>query len=215
MRWSVVSEAGFPVRLPCKHTADICCWGKSIGNGFSFCAMTGKAEIFDIGGIKKVFDKEGNEYPRVFLTSTTHGGETHALAAGLAVINEFKTKDVIGHNHKLIAMVAEGMRSITKKLGMEDLILTHANNWYSVNIFNDKTGKYNPALRTLFLQEMIARGVLFQGVGLFCFSHTEEDMKYFLRAWEASAIVYKKAVEEGVEKYLVGPAAQPVFRKWN
>ena len=29
---------------------------------------------------------------KVFLTSTTHGGETHALAAGLACIEEFKNK---------------------------------------------------------------------------------------------------------------------------
>ena len=33
--------------------------------------MTGKVAIMDIGGIKKHFDKDGKEYPRLFLCSTT------------------------------------------------------------------------------------------------------------------------------------------------
>jgi len=34
-------------------------------------------------------------------------------------------------------------------------------------------------------------------------------------AIERSFAVYRKALEEGVDKYLVGPAIKPVFRKHN
>jgi glutamate-1-semialdehyde aminotransferase len=28
-------------------------WGKGIANGFSFCALTGKKEIMELGGIRR------------------------------------------------------------------------------------------------------------------------------------------------------------------
>ena len=62
-------------------------------NGFSFCALTGKKEIMNLGGI----NNKGKE--KVFLISTTHGGETHAIRAGIKTIQEFKTENVIQHNH--------------------------------------------------------------------------------------------------------------------
>src|SRR5690606_14054958 len=73
---------GFKAALPGSITKynvkpDLATWGKGIANGFSFCALTGKKEIMELGGIRAV----GKE--KVFLISTTHGGETHALAAGL------------------------------------------------------------------------------------------------------------------------------------
>ena len=69
---------GFKVDFPgaiskYKLTPDLSTWGKGIANGFSFCALTGKKEIMDLGGILE----EGKE--KVFLISTTHGGETNAI----------------------------------------------------------------------------------------------------------------------------------------
>ena len=69
---------------------DMATWGKGVANGFSFCALTGKKEIMELGGI----NRPGEE--KVFLISTTHGGETHAMAACLATIEEFQKKNVVG-----------------------------------------------------------------------------------------------------------------------
>ena len=195
--------------------ADICCWGKSVGNGFSFCAMTGKSEIMDIGGIKEYINKEGKPEPRVFLTSTTHGAETHGLSAALAVMKTYQENDVIGKGHRLVSLFKNGMEDALKKAGLEDFIAVHANTWYTLNVFKNKEGKSDGALRTLFLQEMIARGILFQGVFVPCFSHTEDDIRNMVRAFQGSIGVYRQALEEGVEKFLVGETCKPVFRKWN
>ena len=113
-------RSGFPgATTVYGYDADICCWGKSIGNGYSFCAMTGKAAIMDIGGIKKHFDKDGKEYPRLFLCSTTHGAEAHGLAAALAVIQTYRDNDVIGHQHRMVARLDAGIRQAVKDAGME------------------------------------------------------------------------------------------------
>ncbi|MEO0405469.1 MAG: aminotransferase class III-fold pyridoxal phosphate-dependent enzyme, partial [Bacteroidota bacterium] len=44
---------------------DMATWGKGIANGFSFCALTGKKEIMELGGINRKGEK------KLFLVSTT------------------------------------------------------------------------------------------------------------------------------------------------
>jgi spore coat polysaccharide biosynthesis protein SpsF len=68
-------------------------------------------------------------------------------------------------------------------------------------------------LRTLVMQEMIKRGVLFQGVFIISYSHTEDDLNYFCKAFDEVLTIYKLAVVEGYEKYLVGNKAEAVFRR--
>ena len=81
---------GFKVDFPGAITKynlnpDLATWEKGIANGFSFCALTGK-KVMDLGGILN----KGEE--KVFLISTTHGGETTAIRAGIKTINEFRKK---------------------------------------------------------------------------------------------------------------------------
>jgi glutamate-1-semialdehyde 2,1-aminomutase len=59
--------------------ADLSTFGKAMANGFSVSALVGRRDIMDLGGA-------GNPGKKVFLLSTTHGAETHALAAALRTI---------------------------------------------------------------------------------------------------------------------------------
>jgi hypothetical protein len=87
-------------------------------------------------------------------------------------------------------------------------------NWHASLGYFDQDGQNSFGLRTLFHQELIKRGVLFQGI--FCphYSHREEDVDYVLQAMDESCVVFKKGLEDGFEKYLVGEPIKPVFRKY-
>lgn len=187
---------------------DLTTWGKGIANGFSFCCLTGKKEIMELGGIRNV----GAE--KLFLISTTHGGETCSIAAAMATIDEFEKHDVIGHNQKLGDKFIEGSRQVFASHGLSHSIKNMQFNWHASLGYFDSEGNNSFGLRTLFHQEMIKRGVLFQGI--FCphFSHTESDIEHILNAADESCVVYKKGLEEGFEKYLVGEPIKPVFRKY-
>jgi glutamate-1-semialdehyde aminotransferase len=187
---------------------DMATWGKGIANGFSFCALTGKKEIMELGGIKRV----GEE--KVFLISTTHGGETHAMAACLATMNEFKTKKVIEHNHSIGSYLISKSNELFKRKGMEMAVNITETKWLSAFGFKDKNGLTSNGMRTLMLQEMIKRGVLFQGLFAPCFSHTKDDVDFFIEAMSESLDVYSMALERGFEHYLVGEPTKPVFRKY-
>jgi glutamate-1-semialdehyde 2,1-aminomutase len=190
-------------------TPDIATWGKGIANGFSFSCMTGKKDIMEIGGIRK----EGSE--RVFLTSTTHGGETHAIAAGIATINEYQTKNVIQHNHHIGDLVLAECKALIQKYNLQDYIEVLGDNWMQVFVYKNKSKEVCMGLRTYFMQEMIKRGVLFQGAFVPCYSHTAEDVNYLTQQFEESLKLYQLALNDGYEKHLIGAPTKPVFRKFN
>jgi glutamate-1-semialdehyde aminotransferase len=188
---------------------DMATWGKGIANGFSFCALTGTKEVMELGGIIK----EGEE--KVFLISTTHGGETHAMSAAMATIEVFKKENVIAHNHHIGDLLIQNCNAMILKHHLQSYINITPCNWLVVFNFYNSNYEVSQGMRTLMLQEMIRRGVLFQGAFVPCYSHTIEDVDYFTQAFEDSLKVYKKAIEIGYENILVGNPAKPVFRKQN
>lgn len=188
---------------------DMATWGKGIANGFSFCALTGKKEIMDLGGIQRKGEA------KLFLVSTTHGGETHAIAAGLATIEVFEKEPVILHNQGLGDRFISGVNAILSSKGLGDYLNIVGFNWSVGLVVKNKNKQPDMFYRTLFMQEMIKRGVLYQGIFSPCYSHTKQDVDYILSAFDESCDVFKKALEDGYENYLVGPEIKPVFRKYN
>ena len=77
-----------------QHTYDIApdlsAFGKALANGYSVSALVGKREYMELGGL--YHDRE-----RVFLLSTTHGAETHALAAAIATMPNLSAPTGRGH----------------------------------------------------------------------------------------------------------------------
>jgi glutamate-1-semialdehyde 2,1-aminomutase len=188
---------------------DMATWGKGIANGFSFCALTGTREVMDLGAI----NIPGQE--KVFLISTTHGAETHSIRAALKTIEIFKKQNVIGHNHNIGKMVIEKITALIKSKKMESFVEVIPCQWYPAFVFKNKEGVTDLSFKTLMMQEMIKRGVLFQGFFLPCFSHTDKDVEFFEKVFSESLDVYNKALDKGIQHYLVGEPIKPVFRKHN
>ena len=187
---------------------DMTTWGKGIANGFSFCCLTGTKEVMELGGIRNI----GKE--KLFLISTTHGGETCSIAAALATMEEFQKHNVISHNQSLGQKFIDGSKKVFANHGLSNSIKNLQFNWHASLGYFDNEGNNSFGLRTLFHQELIKHGVLFQGI--FCphFSHTEKDLEHILNAMDEACLVYKKGLEEGYEKYLIGEPIKPVFRKY-
>lgn len=187
---------------------DLSTFGKAMANGFSVSALAGKREFMKIGGIKEL----GKE--RVFLTSSTHGAEMSSLGAFIATIDFYKKKNVIDHiwnyGNKLVSQVNQ----IAIDIGINEYFYLSGVPCSPIFTTKDQNKNISLAFRTLFLQEMIKNRVLMPCIAL-AYEHKEKDLKFTLNAFEKSLIVYKKALEEGYEKYLVGDIVKPVFRKFN
>ena len=204
---------GFKTALPGSTTKfrlkpDMCTWGKSVANGFSFCALTGIREVMELGGIKN----EGAE--KLFLISTTHGGETHSIGAGLATIDFYKKNNVVQNNLNTGKKIYDNCIQVLKELDLTDQIIISETFWFLVFIFKNKKLEIDANLRTLFMQEMIRRSVLFQGAIVPTYSHGDNEIRFFIDVFRASCLVYKEAVEFGFENFLIGKSCKPVFRKF-
>jgi glutamate-1-semialdehyde 2,1-aminomutase len=188
-------------------TPDLSTFGKAIANGFSVSALCGKKEIMNLGGLN-------HDQEKVFLLSTTHGAESHSLAAAMETMNVYERENVVDHLRNKGERLADGVRKVIEKNQMNDFfkIMGHPSNL----IFATRDSDKNPsqAFRTLFLQEMIQRGFITPSF-VISFSHSEEDINGTIEAVDESLRVYKKALSDGVEKYLVGKPVKPVNRKFN
>lgn len=187
---------------------DLCTFGKGMANGFSVCALAGKREFMKIGGIKE----EGAE--RVFLTSTTHGAEMCGLGAFVKTVEFYQTNHVVEHLWSYGEKLIIGMNSIAKELGIQDYFEATGVPCSPNYTTKDRSGNPSLPFRTLFSQEMIKNGVLIPWIAI-SYAHQENELNFTMNAVKNALQVYAKALEEGVDKYLVGPAIKPVFRTFN
>jgi len=200
-RWHLGGAQKFHGVVP-----DLSAFGKAMGNGFAISALMGKREIMRLGGLD-------HDQPRVFLLSTTHGAETHALAAVLETIKVYTDHDVIGflwrQGERLQSFVD---RSISENK-LDGFFKVSGRPCNLVFQTRDQNGNPSQPFRTLFMQELIRNGVLAPSF-VVSFSHTDFDIDRTAEAVHAAHVVYRKALDEGVEKYLEGRPVKPVNRKY-
>jgi glutamate-1-semialdehyde 2,1-aminomutase len=186
---------------------DLSTFGKAMGNGFAISALAGKREFMELGGLH-------HKKERVFLISTTHGAENHALAATIANIKFFKENPVIERLDEQGRKLKEGVNKASEELGTQSHVRIIGPNCCSVYTTSDQDGKPSQPFRTLFIQETMKRGLLMPS-SIVSYSHSDKDIEETVEKIYDSLVVYKKALHEGIDKYLVGKPVQPVFRKYN
>ena len=93
-------------------------------------------------------------------------------------------------------------------------IKVHYSDWRIYIEFLDNRKEISNIFKTLFMQEMIKNGVLFQSLFLPCYSHTFSDIKKISLAFKRSCQVYKLALERGINQFLHGKPIKNVFRKY-
>lgn len=187
---------------------DLSTFGKALANGFSLSALVGKREIMSLGGL------EQTARPRVFLLSTTHGAETHAMAAAIANMQIYRREPVIEHLHRQGASLRAQAEQAIRRHGLQDHVRITGRNCCLAYATLDAAGKPSQAFRSLFLQETIRRGVLMPSL-VVSYAHQDEDIARTVDAIDGALAVYRSALEEGVDRYLVGRPSQVVYRRFN
>ncbi|MBW6504126.1 glutamate-1-semialdehyde 2,1-aminomutase [bacterium] len=186
---------------------DLSAFGKGMANGFSVSALVGKKELMELGGIH-------HNRERVFLLSTTHGAETHALAAAAETIRVYRQEDVVGCLHVLGERLRSGIGKAIREIGIGDYFQVIGRSCNLVYVTKDPDGNRSQPFRTLFLQELIRRGIIAPSF-VVSFSHADSDIDRTIEAVSGALRVYRSALEEGIGKYLKGRPVKPVNRRFN
>ena len=186
---------------------DLSTFGKAMGNGFAVAAVAGKRDIMELGGLR-------HSTPRVFLLSATHGAENHALAATREVIRTYREQPVVEQIWRAGRDIIAGLNDAARDAGVGSAFQAFGYPCSPYFTCNDASGSPSAAFRTLFLQEMVRHGVLINYVAP-SFAHRELEIEATEAAARQALAVYARALNDGVEKFLEGPAVKPVFRAYN
>jgi glutamate-1-semialdehyde 2,1-aminomutase len=186
---------------------DLCTFGKGLGNGFAIGALVGKREIMELGGLR-------HNRERVFLLSTTFGAEGHALAAALEIMKIYEREPVIDHLYRQGTKLVKGINRAVEELHLGGHFGTLGRPCNLVYYTRDQEKKPSQVFRTLFLQETIKRGLIMPSL-VVSYSHTDEDIDRTIEKTSEALYIYRKALDEGAGKYLVGQPSKPALRKYN
>ncbi|GAF50715.1 glutamate-1-semialdehyde 2,1-aminomutase [Rhodococcus wratislaviensis] len=184
---------------------DLSCWGKAMGNGFPIAALAGRREYMELGGLR-------TRENRVFLLSTTHGPETGALAAFRAVVRAYAEEDPIGRMEKAGRALADGVNAVAENLELDRYVQAIGRPSCLLFVTRGPDLQRSQEFRTLFLQEILSRGVLAQSF-VTSAAHTESDIDLTVDAVSAGLEVYSRAIESGsTAGYLIGRPVAPALR---
>jgi glutamate-1-semialdehyde 2,1-aminomutase len=188
-------------------TPDLSTWGKAIGNGFSVSVLAGKRELMELGGLN-------TDASRVFLLSTTHGAETTGLTAYLAVSQTYAERDVVAEMEAQGNKLRSGLEQVAHERGMDQHVMFAGRPSCLVFATKDHNGQPSQAFRTLFIQELLRRGVLGQSLVISA-AHTDADINQTIDAAAGALEVYARAISAGsTDGLLVGAAVAPAIREF-
>jgi glutamate-1-semialdehyde aminotransferase len=180
-------------------TADLACFGKALANGMPLSALTGRAEHMDL--LQQVF------------FSGTHGGETLSLAAAAATLDVLAAEPVHAHLWRLGAQLQDGVRAAIEAHDLGDWVTcSGAAPRTLVGVREPQPGRDVLPAKTLLQQELLKRGVLYNGSHFISWSHTEDDIAEAVAAWGQALEVLAAALPDDVEARLEGPPVSQVFR---
>jgi glutamate-1-semialdehyde 2,1-aminomutase len=126
----------------------------------------------------------------------------------------YRTEPVIEHLTRIGELLKAGLDEVIAFHGLEAQIQVMGRPTCLLFSTRDGDGRPSQVFRSLFLQETIRRGVLMPSLGV-SYSHTDNDVERTVDAVDGALAIYKRALTDGAEGFLVGRPSQVVQRRYN
>lgn len=180
-------------------TPDLSCFGKAIANGMPLSALVGRRDLM-------------SQLTEVFF-SFTAGGETLSIAAALATIRVLRETDALKRIWHTGATLRDEYNRLATEIGLATVTRCEGLPPMTITSFRDAEGNESALLRSLFQQEMLDRGILYDDGYVLCAAHSDVDVTHTLEACRAGLRVLKDALGDGkVRERVRGVPIQPLFQ---
>lgn len=153
-------------------TPDLAAFGKAMGNGMPIAAVVGRADLMI-------------QMEEIFFSST-FGGETLSLAAAIAVADKLKREPVIETLWKTGGLLADKIKSAIARHGLEKVVSLHGLAPWTLLAFADSGSTAKEAIKTLFMKEMLAAGILIAASNNVTYAHNEDDVARIAAAYHGA-----------------------------
>lgn len=180
-------------------TPDLATFGKGLANGFPVSAVAGRRDLMKL--MEEIF------------FSFTFGGETLSLAASAATLDKLKSHDVCGHLACLGRRLMAGIGERIARHGVGDLLAVAGHPSWSFLLIKDTPTASQWQTKTLFLQEIFARGILSLGTHNLSYAHSDADIDRLLAVYdEVFPLLRAGALEGRLAELLRCPPLEPLFK---
>jgi glutamate-1-semialdehyde 2,1-aminomutase len=147
-------------------TPDLATFGKGLANGYPVSAVAGRADVMKL--MEEIF------------FSFTFGGEALSLAAAKATLTKLSHEPVIPTLIARGQAVIDGARRVVADAGLDDVFsLSGHPTWSFLNI-RDARGATAFEIKTLWMQELLQRGILSVGTHNLNYAHSAADIDTLL-----------------------------------
>ncbi|MBW2017907.1 MAG: aminotransferase class III-fold pyridoxal phosphate-dependent enzyme [Deltaproteobacteria bacterium] len=178
---------------------DLAAVGKSMANGYPISAVVGRKELM-------------KEMEEVFF-SFTFGGETLSIAAAIATIRKIRDHGVIEGLWERGRKIMEGVSDLIRLKGLEGTFSLAGKPPWSLFLVNDHEMATAWEIKSLFIQEMLSRGILIHSSHNVSYSHTEEDVEKLIASYSRVFDIIVDTLENGdLRKRLAGNPIEPLFK---
>jgi glutamate-1-semialdehyde 2,1-aminomutase/spore coat polysaccharide biosynthesis protein SpsF len=179
-------------------TPDLAAFGKALGNGMPIAAVVGRADIMRL--MEEIF------------FSSTFGGETLSIAAAITVVDKVERLKVSDRLWEVGAFLRREAETRIATAGLADCIGLVGSAPWSVLSYRDRPNASKEAIKTLFLREMIAAGVLVNASHNVSYAHTHADVAHVLRAYDHALSMVREALDAGdIDTRIGNQVIRPVF----
>jgi len=180
-------------------TPDLATFGKGLANGYPLSTIAGRADIMKL--MEDVF------------FSFTMGSEALSLAAAGATLDKINREPVIETTHEMGIKIIDGVTQRIASHGVDHIFGITGHPSWSILTIADAGPYSNWDIRTLFLQEMFARGILTLATHNMSYAHTAEDVVKLLTAYDEILPLIAAAVGgETLQKELRCDPLVPLFK---
>ena len=180
-------------------TPDLATFGKGLANGYPVSAVVGRADVMQL--MEEVF------------FSFTFSGETLSLVAALATMQKLEREPVTDTLYTQGRKVMDGLKACIAAAGAEDFLGAAGNPTWSFFLIKDMANYSQWQIKTLFLQEMFARGILIIGTHNMSYSHTDADLDKLFNAYDEVIPMLVEGVRGNkLESMLRCQSLEPLFK---
>lgn len=164
-------------------TPDLATFGKGLANGFPISAIAGRRDVMKL--MEEIF------------FSFTFGGEALSLAAAKATLSKLRREPVVQTLAARGNAIIDGTRAVIERHELSDVFSVSGHpSWSFLNI-RDARGATAFEIKTLWMQEMLQRGLLSVGSHNVNYAHSEADIQVLIDAYSDVLPMIGKVLQEG------------------
>ncbi len=180
-------------------TPDLATFGKGMANGYPISAVVGRRDIMML--MEDIF------------FSGTFAGETLSLAAVKATLSFMEQNQVVDHLLCMGEKLITGLTEQIEDLQAQSWLSTAGHPAWSFLMIGEKGGYTAIELKSLFLQEMAARGILLGGGHNLSYAHKSSDIDNLLSAYQDVLMVLDNTIKnKDFDSIFKGQLLEPVFK---